>query len=85
VQAISAFGRYTGRGTIEYQPQLAATHNMSFFVDGSGGDNGYRATAGIRFYFGADKPLIRRHREDDPTAMAPMGSELVVQLVGVAR
>ena len=24
-------------------------------------------TAGIRIYFGPDKPLIRRHREDDPT------------------
>jgi hypothetical protein len=24
----------------------------------------YSVTAGIRIYFGADKPLIRRHRED---------------------
>lgn len=76
--AISAVGRYTGRGTIEYQPQLAAMHNTSFFVDGWRGDDRYRVTFGIRFYFGADKPLIRRHREDDPQSMGavPPGMEL---------
>ena len=26
----------------------------------------YSVTAGVRFYFGPDKSLIRRHREDDP-------------------
>jgi len=40
----------------------------SLFVSGQLGDKGHRtALAGLRFYFGgADKALIRRHREDDP-------------------
>lgn len=40
---------------------------MSLFAEGRSGANDYdSALAGIRFYFGEDKTLIRRHREDDP-------------------
>jgi hypothetical protein len=40
----------------------------SFFIEGRIGEQDYRAVwAGVRIYVGQkDKPLIRRHREDDP-------------------
>jgi hypothetical protein len=61
----SGFSR--GSATIEYQPEFIASHNVSLFVDSDVGDNGYyRVTSGVRFYFGPEKTLIRRHREDDP-------------------
>ncbi len=67
-------GQYTGHGTIEYQPDFAAKRVMSFFVDAEAGDSSYyRVTGGVRFYFGADKTLIRRHREDDPPQI-PLGT-----------
>jgi hypothetical protein len=67
VGATSAFNRVVGNSTIEFQPDLFARRNMAFYVDGEVADrSAYTVTAGIRFYFGADKPLIRRHREDDP-------------------
>ncbi|ABA88066.1 hypothetical protein Pcar_0809 [Syntrophotalea carbinolica DSM 2380] len=40
---------------------------LAVFVDGALGDDDYdHVLAGARYYFGAQKPLIRRHREDDP-------------------
>jgi PPE-repeat protein len=35
------------------------------------GNSIYAVTAGLRLYFGPDKSLIRRHREDDPRATGP--------------
>ncbi len=74
VGATSAFNRVNGNGTIEFQPDLFARRNIALYVDGEVADRStYTVTAGIRFYFGADKPLIRRHREDDPmTAGRPL-------------
>ena len=58
-----------GRATLEYQPEFNGRRSMSFFANGVAGDGAsYGATAGVRFYFGPEKTLIRRHREDDPTA-----------------
>jgi hypothetical protein len=69
--ATSEFSRVTGNGTLEFQPDLFARHNVSFYVDAAVADHSaYSVTAGIRFYFGPDKPLIRRHREDDPPELA---------------
>lgn len=63
-------GRALGKGRIEYQPELAGRQNVAFFVDGAAGDGAfYRVTGGIRLYIGPAKPLIRRHREDDPTSI----------------
>lgn len=60
-------GFSSGSATIEYQPDFIASHNVSLFVDSDVGDNGYyRVTSGVRFYFGPEKTLIRRQREDDP-------------------
>jgi len=71
--ATSEFSHVTGSGTLEFQPDLFARHNVSFFVDGGVSDrSAYSVTAGIRFYFGPDKPLIRRHREDDPPQLASL-------------
>lgn len=69
-----------GRATIEYQPELNGQHSMSFFVNGGAGSNAaYAVTAGVRFYFGPEKTLIRRHREDDPTlSTIPYSSGFVV-------
>lgn len=40
---------------------------LALFAEGRSGANNYdSALAGVRFYFGEDKTLIRRHREDDP-------------------
>jgi hypothetical protein len=56
-----------GRGGFEYQPGFAALPGLSVFADaGAGSDHHVFALAGIRYYFGNDKTLIRRHREDDP-------------------
>ena len=66
-----AGGQFAGAsaafGKIEYQPDFIASRNVAFFVDAAAGDNSfYRATVGVRLYFGPQKTLIRRHREDDP-------------------
>jgi hypothetical protein len=68
----SEFGRVLGRATFEVQPDLFARRNVAFYVNAELGDPSvYSVTAGVRFYFGPDKPLIRRHREDDPDAELP--------------
>ncbi len=48
----------------------------ALFVGGSVAQNGSGSVmTGVRFYFGRGaKPLIRRHREDDPTAYLNTGS-----------
>jgi hypothetical protein len=64
------FARAVGAGRIEYQPDVIARRNVAFFVDGSAGDGSfYRVTGGVLLYFGSDKTLIRRHREDDPATV----------------
>ncbi len=60
-------GDWSGRGGVEWQPGITGWNGMAFFAHGALGESGYyQALAGVRFYFGADKPLMRRHREDDP-------------------
>lgn len=55
-----------GTGGFEFQMSQSGA---SFFAEGGyHDDDRWQAFAGIRFYFGSDKPLIRRHREDDPGA-----------------
>lgn len=64
--------RYTDETSIgafgaEWQPRMAAMPGLALFADGRVGDNdNWAAYGGLRFYFGADKSLIQRHREDDP-------------------
>ena len=71
-------GFTVGQARIEYQPDLAMRRNVSFYATGIAGDLGvYRATEGVRFYFGSDKPLIRRHREDDPPSVSSSALEML--------
>lgn len=64
--------RYTNEFSIgviglEWQPRADWAPGLSLFADGRVADDGrWAAFAGLRYYFGADKSLIRRHREDDP-------------------
>jgi hypothetical protein len=51
----------------EYQFDNPNLRGVSVFAEGDLGEHNYRAAiAGVRFYLGQDKTLIRRHREDDP-------------------
>ncbi|MHB1083175.1 MAG: hypothetical protein ACYC67_27530, partial [Prosthecobacter sp.] len=50
---------------VEWQTPLKGT---AVYVDGGVGENGYaHLLGGVRVYFGGDKPLKDRHREDDPS------------------
>ncbi|WP_306257918.1 hypothetical protein [Pararhizobium sp. IMCC21322] len=52
----------------EYQLDQSLFNNgVSLFAEGRIGEDDYSAVwAGVRVYFGDDKSLMRRHREDDP-------------------
>jgi len=52
---------------LEHQFYRNPTLGISAFAKGSVGEDDYRSVfAGLKFYFGEDKSLIQRHREDDP-------------------
>jgi hypothetical protein len=51
-------------GDVEYQIPIKG---VSLFAEFARGENDYdHALFGLQIYFGPSKPLIRRHREDDP-------------------
>jgi hypothetical protein len=53
----------------EFQPGLGGLPGLAVFADATAGrDDFMQALFGIRYYFGAPKSLIDRHRRDDPTA-----------------
>ncbi|WP_397382459.1 hypothetical protein [Prosthecobacter sp.] len=50
---------------MELQTPIKGT---AVYVDGGVGENGYaHVLGGVRIYFGGDKPLKDRHRQDDPS------------------
>lgn len=53
---------------VEYQlNQTVFASGVSLFAEARIGEDDYQAAwGGVRFYFGEDKSLMRRHREDDP-------------------
>ncbi|MFK8036552.1 MAG: hypothetical protein AB8B94_20670 [Hyphomicrobiales bacterium] len=53
---------------VEYQlSQTVFASGVSLFAEARIGEDDYQAAwGGVRFYFGEDKSLMRRHREDDP-------------------
>lgn len=57
---------------VEYQlEQQVFASGVSLFAEGRLGEDSHRAVwAGVRFYLGDNKSLIRRHREDDPDTPA---------------
>ncbi len=55
-----------GRLHIGAEYQIAT--GLSACIDFATGENHYdHALLGLKYYFGADKKLLQRHREDDPT------------------
>lgn len=69
----NVWGGYT---RIEYQPE--AWKNASVFANAQLAERGqFAVTAGAQFYFGAQKTLIRRHREDDPPNMLSNPASLI--------
>jgi hypothetical protein len=67
-------------GGLEFQFASGNRGGWAGFIEGEVGNNDYQKLfAGVRLYFGADKSLIRRHREDDPHIKADEGG-----LVGCA-
>lgn len=57
----------TVSGDVEFRPGYEAMPGLAYFADAAAGDDNYvRASIGVRFYFGENKSLKRRHREDDP-------------------
>lgn len=57
---------------IEFQPRTASLSGLTFFADATAGDNNYTTgQIGVRFYFGDDKSLKLRNRNDDPIANLP--------------
>lgn len=59
-----AFDNGMVQGQLEYQTPL---NGISFFADIAQGDNNYdHALVGLRYYFGQEKSLKLRHRQDDP-------------------
>lgn len=64
----------------EWQVPNAWFTGLSLYGDGRVSDTRLWAVyGGLRLYLGADKPLIRRHREDDPN-----GTQLLDDLFGLS-
>lgn len=61
-----------GTAGLEYQIPMGLQFSPSLYADGRVGEGAfYAVTAGIRFYFGEEKSLIDRHRQDDPDIFLP--------------
>ncbi len=67
------FGESIGVAGFEWQlpGQNDNSINFGLFADGQVRENLVAGWAGFRVYFGSQKPLIRRHREDDPSLGLP--------------
>jgi hypothetical protein len=65
------FGRNEGAFGLEWQVpgQNDDSLNFALFADGRVRNGDDYALAGVRVYFGSQKSLIRRHREDDPASI----------------
>jgi len=65
--------------TVEWQPQTLNIPGLSFFASTSVGGHEYDSTViGARYYFGTNKSLKNRHRQDDPESLVPDGSNVLV-------
>ncbi|MBI1177015.1 hypothetical protein GC207_06200 [bacterium] len=61
------FENHLGQAVVEFQTPL---RGLSLTADAGIGSHGYDYLLfGIRYYFGTDKRLINRHREDDPQGL----------------
>lgn len=64
-------GHDWGRVATEWQPQaFKIAPGLTLFGSTGAGNHGYAfGILGVRYYFGNDKTLVRRHREDDPSGV----------------
>jgi hypothetical protein len=68
----------------EYGAPIARNVMASAFLEGRVGEKNYNGVwGGLRFYFGKDKPLIQRHRSEDPTLWDSLFTILNNQTQGV--
>lgn len=67
------FGQHIGMAGFEWQlpGQEDDSLNFGLFADGQFREDSAGVWGGVRIYFGSQKPLIRRHREDDPLPFMP--------------
>ena len=67
------FGESAAAAGFEWQfpYQLDDSINWAIFADSRFREDETVAWGGVRLYFGSQKPLIRRHREDDPGPLLP--------------
>lgn len=67
----------------EWQPGLGVAPGLTLFASIAGLDDDYEHTMlGARYYFGATKSLMKRHREDDPANNLFKGMVLNLQKFG---
>ena len=67
------FGEHIGMAGFEWQlpGQNDNSLNFGLFADAQFREDAAGVWGGVRIYFGSQKPLIRRHREDDPLPFMP--------------
>ena len=71
---------------VEWQPGVSSLPGLSLFFEGESANHNYdRAVVGLRYYFGATKSLMQRHRRDDPDTLVPDGSGSLVKKLRDSR
>ena len=67
VSYLTAFKENLVKGQLEYQTPV---RGLALTGEAALGDHGYdHWLLGVRYYFGSKKPLIDRHRQDDPPGL----------------
>ena len=62
-----AVNRNIGHITAEWQVPSRSLPGLALFLDAAKGNKDFdMAIVGVRYYFGGNKSLIQRHRQDDP-------------------
>lgn len=62
-----AVNRNIGHVTAEWQVPSRSLPGLALFIDAAKGNKDFdMAIVGVRYYFGGNKSLIQRHRQDDP-------------------
>jgi hypothetical protein len=68
IRHLEGVGTFAGLGA-EWQHDSTG---LALFANANWGDSNYESfIAGVKFYAGPSKSLIRRHREDDPASILP--------------
>ena len=76
--------RTVGAG-LEWQPTSFGLPGLSVFLRGNAANNdNHSATVGVRYYFGAPKSLMQRHRTDDPESIVQPGGDVIPTPVPVS-